>query len=181
MLFCPRGTSAGETVHSLKSAEEMRGKLLKMYQKIDLLSNSIMMHGSGQQAQTQISNEQMRLQKNIRVHAINYLKEYSFKLTQLPSIDEYEKLKEQKRKLLVEDLEREKREQQSDVYVHNNSRADGGWIPSCATVSQDKHMTTNPIEIQINIVKKYLSEAKKDGRLEEVKILEKNLSELYSL
>jgi hypothetical protein len=153
----------------------MRGKLLKLYQKIDLLSNSIMIHGT-KQSESQISIEQQRLQKNIRVHAINYLKEYSFKLTQLPSAEEYEKLKEHKRKLLVEDLERERRQQRPD---DSSTSSTAGWIPT-APISVNNE-GKNPVEIQIDVVKKYLNEAKKEKRLEEVKILEDNLSELTAL
>ncbi len=138
------------------------------------------MHGT-KPTDNQISSEQQRLQKNIRLHAINYLKEYSFKLTQLPSAEEYEKLKEQKQKLLIEDLDREKREQQSDLYnsSKDNSTNNAGWIPSASMSANSDNK--NPIEIQIDVVKNYLIEAKKEKRIEEIKILEKNLTELSFL
>lgn len=122
--------STGETVFNLKIAEDMRKKLILLFQKIDLLryllingsaypfqffflkSNTILNFGT-QKTQSNdnpqqpviissVSRDQLKLQKNIRIYAINYLKEFSFTLSILPTKEEYEKLVEQKRQLLID-------------------------------------------------------------------------------
>ena len=160
-------------------------------------SNTILNFGIQKNDNSQspaVSRDQLKLQKNIRIHAINYLKEFSFQLSCLPTKEEYEKLVEQKRKYLLEEIQRErmeklklyeidaaKRQQQqalssTTAYINNSD----GWVPTeinRVTESDDN----DPIRLQIKVVESYLEEARKQERHEEIKIFENNLKELKSI
>lgn len=151
---------------------------------------------------TNISKDQLKMQKNIRLYAINYLKEYSFQLATLPSKEEYEKLVEKKKKLLLEELQREsleklkllelnmatkkpqqeqklqqKSKQKNDKTHINNA---DGWIATTdGNNLQNEH--DDPIKLQIKLVESYLEEARKQNRHEEIDILENNLKELKAI
>ncbi len=99
--------NSGEAIYQLKNAEEMRSKLIKLYQKIETLSAQILNHDT-----SNTNNDQLKLQRNIRVQSINFLKEYSFTLSQLPTSEVYSKLKAQREIYLQEELKRAEIEQQ---------------------------------------------------------------------
>jgi hypothetical protein len=99
--------NSGEAIYQLKNAEEMRSKLIKLYQKIETLSAQILNHDT-----SNTNNDQLKLQRNIRVQSINFLKEYSFTLSQLPTSEVYSKLKAKREIYLQEELKRAEIEQQ---------------------------------------------------------------------
>ena len=101
-----KSLNSGETEYQLKSAEEMRIKLVKLYQQIELQSAQIL-----QYEPTSQNKDQLKLQRNIRFQAINYLKENSFTLSQLPNSETYFKLKAQRELSLQEELKRLELEQ----------------------------------------------------------------------
>jgi hypothetical protein len=84
----------------------MRHKLIKLFQQIESISGSILKYEP-----TSESHDQLKLQRNIRFFAINYLKEHSFTLSSLPTPDEYAKLKAQRQIYLVEEMRRTELEQ----------------------------------------------------------------------
>ena len=98
--------SIGETVHQLSNADQMRHKLIKLFQQIESISGSILKY----EPMTE-SHDQLKLQRNIRFFAINYLKEHSFTLSSLPNPEEYSKLKAQRQVYLVEEMRRTELEQ----------------------------------------------------------------------
>jgi len=197
--------STGETVFSLTSTEEIRIRLIQLFQKIDLLSNSILTNGvpknspdkDGKQSEMTISADQYKLQKNIRLFAVNYLKDFSFQLPPLPTKEQYDKLKEQKRKELMEELERESFQQEriknlaakkfqnkgNSSQVNSIRHIDNaaGWVPTVQIGDAEnggQNGESDPIKLQIKLVKGYLEDARKQKRFEEVEILENNLREL---
>ena len=177
----------------------------------NLLSNTILNHGT-QKSQSSdnpqqpviissVPRDQLKLQKNIRIYAINYLKEFSFTLSILPTKEEYEKLVEQKRQLLLEEIQRESLEKlrlyeidakkqqlkggnyssgaaQGGTFINNSD----GWVPTVNNNNFENHNNDNdPIKLQIQVVENYLIEARKQGRHEEIEIFENNLKELKSI
>lgn len=139
-----------------------------------------------------IANDQLRLQKYIRSHAINYLRENSFTLPQLPSFEIYEQLRSRREKNLMEEIQQQremekkiKLEKKKDNVSIDNSN---GWIPAIKTdildniaSNEDNEMVINQREalrVQIQLVEAYLNDAKKQNKFEESKILEQNLNEL---
>jgi hypothetical protein len=88
-------------MYQLEQGDEMRMRLIRLYQQVELLSGKILKQQSGMAAATaaatadQRITDMFKLQRNIRVYAIGFLKEYSFSLPTLPStnIDMYTFLK----------------------------------------------------------------------------------------
>ena len=89
-FFC---CSSGESMHQLSSAEEMRDKLAKLFQNLEILSGKIAKYEEvvvdDEKALTSNNKsskkDQTKLQNNIRYFAINYIKDNSFSLGTLPS------------------------------------------------------------------------------------------------
>lgn len=110
--------NVGESVHQLSNADDMRHNLIRLFQQIESISGRILKYGIVEQEQnddkskiSQPPNDQIKLQRNIRFYAINYLKENSFNLSSLPNKEEYEKLKAQRQIYLVEEMRRVELEQ----------------------------------------------------------------------
>jgi hypothetical protein len=111
--------SIGESVHQLSHADDMRHNLIRLFQQIESISGRILKYGIIEQETQQddsndkskSSNDQVKLQRNIRFYAINYLKEHSFNLSSLPNKEEYDKLKAQRQIYLVEEMRRAELEQ----------------------------------------------------------------------
>lgn len=100
----------------------MRHKLVTLFKRAESLSSSILNHGisssttdaaaSPQQSpQPTPPNDQLKLQRNIRYFVINYLRENSFNLAQLPSADEYALLAKQRQRFAMEEARRNELEQ----------------------------------------------------------------------
>lgn len=113
----------GETTYQLSNAEEMRSKLIKLYQKAESLSGLILKSENSIKEipnKTKDSNDasniknrdQLKLQRNIRMYVVNYLKENSFSLGQLPTKELYLSLKAQREENLREEMNRIEYEQQ---------------------------------------------------------------------
>ncbi len=135
----------GEAIYQLRSAEEMRLKLIKHYQTLEILSAQLLKHEADK-----ASPDQLKLQRNIRFQSINFLKEYSFTLSQLPTSEVYFKLKAQRELRLQEELRRVeleqlKQDQEIRKRIKSNNNPTGsnktkfpsisidnsnGWMPS---------------------------------------------------
>lgn len=98
--------NAGEAIYQLKNAEEMRLKLIKCFQMIETQSGQILKYEPDTQ-----NKDQLKLQRNIRFQSINFLKEHSFTLSQLPISEVYAKLKSQREVYLQEEMKRVEMEQ----------------------------------------------------------------------
>ena len=94
----------------------MRLKLIKLFQQAEMLSGLILnfVHdkeaqkspNTGNKQQNALMKDQLKLQRSIRVNIINYLKEHSFRLGQLPSKEVYLALKTQRQQFLQEEMNR---------------------------------------------------------------------------
>lgn len=152
-----------------------------------------MKHGQVGSDKISITNDQLRLQKNIRFHAINYLRENSFTLPQLPSFEIYEQLRSRREKNLMQEIQQQRetekiikstKKRKENVSIDDSN----GWIPAVKTNlldtvddNEDNEMIRNQREalrVQIQLVEAYLNDAKKQNKSEESKMLQKNLNEL---
>lgn len=148
----------GETVHQLSNAEELRQKLIRIFQHIEAVSARILNFGitsnSGNEAQNvaNSSNDQRKLQQNIRIYSINYLKEHSFNLSKLPTLDEYEKLKKQRKTYLIEELRRTELEHRKQRREMNDrvSKVKVQWSQQSNNVSIDNSKGWIPIKVKID-------------------------------
>jgi hypothetical protein len=118
----------------LSNAEEMRHKLIKLFQQIEIISGQILKHGiidesaessasSSGEARNSVNQDQIKLQRNIRFYAINFLKENSFTLSTLPAAEEYAKLKSQRQIYLAEEMRRTELELAKQKQALNNQVA----------------------------------------------------------
>jgi hypothetical protein len=82
----------------------MRFKLIKQFQMIEQISGIILKYAGTNQ--DELSKDQLKLQRNIRQYVINYLKNYSFNLVQIPTKEAYLKLKAQRELHLQEEMNR---------------------------------------------------------------------------
>lgn len=112
-------SSLGETTYQLSSGEEMRHKLVNLFKRAESLSATIFNHGmttpkedaaAQPSQQQQPSNDQIKLQRNIRYYIVNYLRENSFNLAQLPTSEEYGVLVKQRERLMIEEARRQEAE-----------------------------------------------------------------------
>jgi hypothetical protein len=224
----------------------MRNKLIRHFQQIEAISNAILKHGISQEVNSAtnaptitVSNDQFKLQRMLRAHAVNYLKEYSFSLPQLPSANDYEQLKSRRQLLVFEEMKRreleqqrqrrqiddqvarkQQQQQQQSNKTTTHKRQDSaqknvtidsinGWVPSKPNIilvddlagpsskgyndssaengvnqnHQHPDSSTNSsysdaVRIQIQLVEGYLNDAIKQNRMDEARILEKNLNDL---
>ena len=140
----------------------MRHKLLKLFQKIDTLSASILKYGVEDEANNvedgnkkiqtkKISSEQFKLQRNIRLFAINYLKDNSFTLSQLPTINEYNELKAKRQVHLLEEMRRIEIEQNFEKQRLNEQIArKQNKLPKFKLNEENKGRTNGNLSIKID-------------------------------
>lgn len=110
----------------MSNAEEMRSKLVQLFKQAESLSDQILKFDfidgkasshqqssdKGAKKQPALKRDQMRLQRSIRMSTINYLKEHSLTIGQLPTREVYQGLKAQRQAYMQEEMNRVEREQQ---------------------------------------------------------------------
>ena len=106
-------------MYQLEQAEEMRMRLIRLYQQIESLSGKILKHnaqpddtttatkGQADNANNRVTDH-FKLQRNIRMYAIGFLKEYSFSLPTLPARELYEQLKQRRQAHLLAEMEQQR-------------------------------------------------------------------------
>ncbi|XP_049867079.1 rabenosyn-5 [Pectinophora gossypiella] len=157
----------GESTYNLSDVNAMRGKIGKLAEGIDLLSKQI----AGFPAEP--GTRQAKLQNSIRQAAAHYIKEELLSLRKLPTeaqIDEVRRQRYERAQRQVR-LERERAEAERAAAPAPSTGAE----PRATTSAHDDD---NPILEQMNIIRGYIKEARKDLKFEEVAILEANLKEL---
>ncbi|XP_070557798.1 rabenosyn-5-like [Ptychodera flava] len=98
--------NAGETTHDLERAIDVRLKLLKKYEVIDLISKKIALHGlSGDTVPSQTAQ---KLQRMIRQSTTVYLQDTMVQLPQLPTREQYEQLKKKREAAIARRLEQQR-------------------------------------------------------------------------
>ncbi|CAB3221452.1 unnamed protein product [Arctia plantaginis] len=156
----------GETTYNLTDVNAMRGRIGKLAEGIDLLSKQIATFP------TDPGTRQARLQNSIRQAAAHYIKEDLLSLRKLPTEAQIEEVRRQRYERAERQIkmERERMEKQRD-------RMEELAGPSVSRVNNDDD-DDNPLLEQMNIIRGYIKEARKELKFEEVAILEANLKEL---
>lgn len=191
----------GDIQYDLQEAAEVRARLVRMYESVDIISKKIAALGT--QAEKPPSHQTMKLQKGIRTFATGYLQENMFTLPNLPSVDKISKLQEERANALARKAaeEKEKREramqerlraakvrQQGHGDLNRNEPSSklktaqqtpesvmgNGWGPVPITQGS----SPDPMLQQIDIIKSYIVQAKQQRKFDEVEMLERNLMEL---
>ncbi|GAB1603705.1 rabenosyn-5-like [Argonauta hians] len=194
--------SHGESTYSLNEANQLRCQLLKLYEYIDIISKKILTLGVNSESTPPV--RQLYLQKAIRTFSSNFLKENLSGIQQLPSQEEYEKMKnshtaemqqkfalERQEAMLAQEQEQRRTSIDSSTssyrQLHSPSRDDDsrtetngnigkGWKPS--EISCYSQKTNDPMLQQMEIIRGYIKQAKQAQKFDEVEMLEQNLQEL---
>lgn len=195
---------AGDTMYELHDAQVMKLKLIKMCENIDQLSKHVASLGTD--TPDTPSTSSMKLQRAIRSNAVNFLQQNMIWLQSLPTEQEINEIKEEKRleaQRRVEEerqkaIMREKKRKEDDLKklnqktdgitifkdkpisnnnVHSNeNKTYSGWKPSETKPLVDSE--SDPMLQQITIIKNYIREAKNAKKFDEMRILQQNLKEL---
>ncbi|CAG4912668.1 unnamed protein product [Colias eurytheme] len=154
----------GETTYNLQDVNAMRGKIGKLAEGIDLLSKQIVGFP------VQPGTRQARLQNSVRQAAAHYIKEELLSLRKLPTEEQIEEVRKERYARAQKQVEMERRRVERE--------REGKEMERASTSNNIEHDDDNPILEQMNIIREYIREARKELRFEEVAILETNLKEL---
>lgn len=187
--------SYGETSYSLKDAQELRMKLTKLAENIDIISRKISVLGTRDEPSP--SPKSLQLQGCVRYSASNFLRDNILGLPLLPSEEELHKLQEEHRREVHQRIQQEKQaalearqfsptedaskkngNRQSFAHTINQDMisVDTGWTPG--TVECSMSMDDDPMVQQMNIIRNFIKQAREAHRYDEVRTLEENLKEL---
>ncbi|XP_054831915.1 rabenosyn-5 isoform X2 [Eublepharis macularius] len=190
--------NAGETAYSLEHANDLRMEVQKMYELIDALSKKILTLGLNEESQPHPKT--LQLQRMIRYSATLFVQEKLLGLMSLPTKDQYEELKEKKKREMDRKLQMERQatfeshrkleERHTDFVSRSWAASNGevsqpkrvevkkaeGWLPT-ASISRQQECA-DPLLQQIDNITSFIEQAKKANRLDEVRMLQENLRQL---
>ncbi|XP_032235700.1 rabenosyn-5 [Nematostella vectensis] len=195
----------GDVQYELTEAGNLRIKLIKSYEAVDVISKKIGALGS--QDEMPPSAQLTKLQRGIRAFASGYLQENMFTLPNLPQHDQVKRLQHERatslaRRAAEEKAEREramekrlaatKLQQHNRMQYQRNKSAD--FSPSAPAhqsessqqsspggwgpVSSGFSRPSDPLVEQMDIIRNYIKQAREEQRMDEVETLERNLMEL---
>ncbi|XP_078064977.1 rabenosyn-5, partial [Mustelus asterias] len=169
--------NAGESTYGLERASNLRVELMKLYERIDLLSKRIASLGVSEDPQPHPKT--LQLQRMIRLSATQFLQEKLLGLTSLPTLEKFEELKARRAQ---REAELWKGNQVRDSGPSPQARPsqeavirDSGWLASsCSLAGQ----LDDPLLEQIANIQSFLAQARQAGRSSEARTLEENLRQL---
>ncbi|CAH2073310.1 unnamed protein product, partial [Iphiclides podalirius] len=158
----------GESTYGLSDVNAVRGRIGKLAEGVDLLSKQIAA------LPAEPATRQAKLHAAIRQAAAHFIKEDLLSLRKLPTEAQIEEVRRQRYERAQKQIqiERERMERERDRRGEEGA-AGGSRAESSGEVDDD-----NPILEQMNIIRDYIKEARRELKFEEVAILEANLKEL---
>ncbi|XP_065829156.1 rabenosyn-5-like [Oscarella lobularis] len=178
----------GDESTSLEKAQEMRFKLMKLHEAVDILSKKILMLDV--QSDRPPKPRQLRIQKQTRQYATQYLQSNIIAMVPLPTAQQLQELQERNRRAQAERTKRERMEaqqaaerlkQKTDVdssSVQMKRVSGPGWQPSAARPLTENVEEKDPLEIQRDMLLHYIAQAKQAGKKDELKALEESLKDI---
>jgi hypothetical protein len=151
---------AGESLFSIELATNFRNDIIKNTEKIDILSKKILVLGYDSGEADAISETEKRLRTRIRTSTVNWIRDFLSGLRIVP--------------------------EKAAASADGKPAATGvvkfvdGWTASQPDASSIDE-TTDVMEIQIRNMKKWIDEARIAKKMDEVEMLEANLSELLQM
>ncbi|KAG0430755.1 hypothetical protein HPB47_022398 [Ixodes persulcatus] len=142
----------GQTSHTLEEAQMLRVQLTKIAERVDLLSRQIGALGSEEGGGP--SPRALQLQGGVRLAASHFLRQWLLGLPGPPSPEELQRLQGARREQLQQQIQRDK---------------------ASALQAQRR---SDPMVVQMGIIRGYIRQARESRRYDEVAILEANLKEL---
>ena len=104
--------SSGETSYHLSDAKNLRLKLLKLAESVDLMSKKISLLGTENMSENFVNSRRYLLQNQIRRASVNFIKETLVGLPSLPTEEELVKLQEKRKEDIAKKVEEERRKAQ---------------------------------------------------------------------
>ena len=105
--------SSGETNYHLTDANNLRLKLLKLAESVDLMSKKIAVLGTECQSEGHSADSRkFLLQTQIRRASVNFIKETLVGLPSLPTEEEFVKLQQRRKEFVARKVEEERRKAQ---------------------------------------------------------------------
>ncbi|XP_045783745.1 rabenosyn-5 isoform X1 [Maniola jurtina] len=156
----------GETTYNLSDVNAMRGRIGKLAEGIDLLSKQITSFPA------EPNTRQAKVQEHIRQAAAIYIKEQLLSLRKLPTEAQIEEVRRERYERAQKQIQLERERVETEREWRSEVESSG------SRVSGPDHDDDNPLLEQMNIIRAYIKEARKELRFEEVAILEANLKEL---
>eukprot|EP00118_Oscarella_pearsei_P025388 m.308108 g.308108 ORF g.308108 m.308108 type:complete len:472 (+) comp43385_c0_seq1:31-1446(+) len=182
---------SGDESTSLEAAQTMRMKLMKLHEAVDIISKRIL--NLGVQNEHPPSLKQMRVQKLIRQYATQYLQSNLIAMVPLPTVEQLRELQDHNRRRQAEKTKKERldaqqaadrlRHSQKDVSTNSIGRpkaavAGSGWQPSATRTVAGNMEEKDPLEIQRDVLRNYIQQAKEAGKLDELKALRESLVDI---
>ncbi|XP_039747354.1 rabenosyn-5 [Pararge aegeria] len=156
----------GETTYNLSDVNAMRGRIGKLAEGIDLLSKQVL----GFPAEP--NTRQAKVQQHISQAAAYYIKDQLLSLRKLPTEAQIEEVRRQRYERAQKQIQLERERVELEREWRSEAESSG------SRTNGPKHDDDNPLLEQMNIIREYIKEARKELRFEEVAILETNLKEL---
>ncbi|XP_069785326.1 rabenosyn-5 [Narcine bancroftii] len=158
--------NAGESTFRLEQAVQLRIELMKMSERIDLLSKKIASLGMSDESPPHPKS--LQLQRMIRLSATHFLQEKLLGLTALPSLEKLQELRESRR------------QRDADIAVSGQGlvNTETGWLAS-PSLPAGSHQA-DPLLEQIANIESYLAQAQAAGRRDEAHTLQENLGQLHA-
>ena len=104
--------TAGETNYHLSDAKNLRMKLLKIAENVDLMSKKISVLGTDCENESFLSSRKYLLQTQIRRAAVNFIRETLVGLPSLPSEEQLLELQQKRKEEIARKVEEERRKAQ---------------------------------------------------------------------
>uniref|UniRef100_T1J0G3 FYVE-type domain-containing protein n=1 Tax=Strigamia maritima TaxID=126957 RepID=T1J0G3_STRMM len=177
--------NVGETNYNLRDAQDLRIKLIRLSENIDLLSKRIIGLGKDNPEADPMS---ILIQKSIRSRASNFLTENVIGLPGLPTDDLFAELQNKRSELIKKKIAQEKKtalefhqklqleeSPKREVKPIKPQTPDFGWGPETESVSSSN---LDPMLQQIDNIRNFIRQARAAHLYDEVQILENNLREL---
>ncbi|KAM8799663.1 rabenosyn-5 [Eudromia elegans] len=180
--------NAGEMTYNLEHANDLRVEIQKMYELIDALSKKILSLGLREELQPHPKT--LQLQRMIRYSATLFVQEKLLGLMSLPTKDQYEELKKKRLHMMTLEAYRKQEEKRKDLISISAASANGdathlkkgtvrkseGWLPT-SRISRESEIA-DPLLQQIDNITSFIKQAKAANRIDEVRMLQENLSQL---
>lgn len=159
--------TAGDSKYQLQDAQSLRSSIAKQAEYLDVISKKILAIPEDPE-----QPKAVLLQATIRRATSQYIKDYLLTLPVLPNPTELEKIRK----------ERVSRYTETPKHVASSNikkmAVTTGWSPQNLPQPIEQESCDDPLIEQINLVRNYIRQARKDKRFEEVASLEENLREL---
>ncbi|KAG8175990.1 hypothetical protein JTE90_018056 [Oedothorax gibbosus] len=157
--------NSGETNYQLQDIQELKIKITKLAEKIDIHSKRIAKLEPTEEAS---GSHTIQLQSGIRMAASQFLRNMVIGLPSPPTKEELEQYRSQR---LDQVLRRIQQEKEAELML---SKKETSKTPSPEAVEEED----DPLVQQMKNIRKYIQQAKMDRKFDEVKMLEANLKEL---